>query len=227
MFTINPSLGAAVCPPVRKAPAPWPRAPACYLWLFLHLTFEIILEYRFLYRGLNELLARRRIIETQFQAILARQVQTAASKGELRASRAQYHALAESMIMIATYWLPYQFVLHPRRQPDGAKQSFPKVATGFGIKTLQKQWTPSKHSLGSQRMFAWAYPRDRQCALAGEPLSGARCTRAVRAPFATIPGFWRRRPCQPSSRNGKAFRVATRTSTIQGPRSKSTGRAST
>ncbi len=91
------------------------------------MTFEIILKYRFLYRGLNGLLPRHCIIETQFQAILARQVQTAAAlleglaaTGELRASRAEYHALAESMIMIATYWLSYQFVLHSRRRPDGA-----------------------------------------------------------------------------------------------------------
>ncbi len=97
------------------------------LWFFLHLTFEIILKYRVLYRGLNGLLSRHCIIETQFQAILARQVQTAAAlleglaaTGELRASRAEYHALAGSMIMIATYWLSYQFVLHPRQQPYGA-----------------------------------------------------------------------------------------------------------
>jgi AcrR family transcriptional regulator len=95
------------------------------LWLFLHLTFEIIFKYRFLYRDLNELLSRHRIIETQFRDILPRQVQTAsalleglAAAGALRAGRPECQALAESMIMIATYWLSYQFVLHPRRQPD-------------------------------------------------------------------------------------------------------------
>lgn len=95
------------------------------LWLFLHLTFEIIFQYRFLYRDLNELLSRHRIIETQFQDILLRQTHTAtallnglASAGSLRAGAVDCDALGESMIMIATYWLSYEFVLNPRRQPD-------------------------------------------------------------------------------------------------------------
>ena len=97
------------------------------LWLFLHLTFEIIFKYRFIYRDLNELLSRHRIIETQFKVILARQVQTAsalldglAGSGALKACKAERQALAGNMIMIATYWLSYQFVLHPRRDPDSA-----------------------------------------------------------------------------------------------------------
>jgi AcrR family transcriptional regulator len=97
------------------------------LWLFLHLTFEIIFKYRFLYRDLNELLSRQRIIETQFKDILARQVQTAsalldglAESGALDACKAERQALAGNMIMIATYWLSYQFVQHPRHDPDGA-----------------------------------------------------------------------------------------------------------
>ncbi len=95
------------------------------LWLFLHLTFEIVFKYRFLYRDLNELLSRHRIIETQFQRILVQQVQTAAAlleglaaTGALRAGQAECRALAGNMIMIATYWLSYQFVLHPRQPPD-------------------------------------------------------------------------------------------------------------
>jgi len=89
------------------------------------LTFEIIFKYRFLYRDLNELLSQHRIIETQFQDILLRQTHTAsallsglASAGPLRAGPKDCEALAGNMIMIATYWLSYQFVLNPRRQPD-------------------------------------------------------------------------------------------------------------
>ncbi len=96
------------------------------LWLFLHLTFEIVFKYRFLYRDLNELLSQHRIIETQFRDILVRQVETAsalleglAASGVLRAGKAECQSLAGNMIMIATYWLSYQFVLHPRQQPDG------------------------------------------------------------------------------------------------------------
>jgi hypothetical protein len=38
-----------------------------------------------------------------------------AESGTLNASKAERRALAGNMIMIATYWLSYQFVLHPRR----------------------------------------------------------------------------------------------------------------
>jgi len=95
------------------------------VWLFLHLTFEIIFKYRFLYRDLNELLSRHRIIETQFKQILGRQVQTAsallrglARSGSMQATEAECAGLAENMILIATYWLSYEFVLNPRQQPD-------------------------------------------------------------------------------------------------------------
>jgi hypothetical protein len=66
-----------------------------------------------------------RIIETQFRDILAKQVETAAAhglaeSGTLNVSKAERQAFAGNMIMIATYWLSYQFVLHPRLDPDGA-----------------------------------------------------------------------------------------------------------
>src|SRR5271157_3523978 len=63
----------------RTLAAPESRpAHAEDVWLFLHLMFETIFKYRFLYRDLNELLSRHRVIETQFKAILGLQVQTAA-----------------------------------------------------------------------------------------------------------------------------------------------------
>ena len=48
------------------------------IWLFLHLLFEHIGKYRFLYRDLNDLLTRNRLLEIHFKQILARKVQTAA-----------------------------------------------------------------------------------------------------------------------------------------------------
>ncbi len=95
------------------------------VWLFLHLTFETMLKYRFLYRDLNELLSRHRIIETHFKQILEHQRATAsallrglAESGVMHATGPECDALAERMIMIATYWLPYEFVLNPRHEPD-------------------------------------------------------------------------------------------------------------
>jgi AcrR family transcriptional regulator len=39
-------------------------------WLFVHMLFELIWNYRFLYRDLNDLLSKNRRLETHFQAAL-------------------------------------------------------------------------------------------------------------------------------------------------------------
>ncbi len=97
------------------------------VWLFLHLLFETIFKYRFLYRDLNELLYRHHEIEKHFRSILDHQTETAATllqgladTGVMRASPSEIATLAENMTIIATYWLSYAFVLNPREQPDGS-----------------------------------------------------------------------------------------------------------
>lgn len=97
------------------------------VWLFLHLVFETIYRYRFLYRDLNELLSRHRIIESRFKRVLAHQRLTAerlleglVAAGELAASRVEIAALAENMTLVATYWLSYAFASDPRAPQDGA-----------------------------------------------------------------------------------------------------------
>src|SRR5690606_20122158 len=40
-------------------------------WFFLHSLFELIWQYRFLYRDLNDLLSKNRLLETHFQSVLA------------------------------------------------------------------------------------------------------------------------------------------------------------
>ena len=39
-------------------------------WLFFHMFFELIWQYRFLYRDLNDLLSKNRRLETHFQFVL-------------------------------------------------------------------------------------------------------------------------------------------------------------
>jgi AcrR family transcriptional regulator len=96
------------------------------IWLFLHLVFEGIWAHRFLYRDINELLSRNRLLETHFQRIVAHKVKTATriceglvSTGEMRASSAELHSLALNMTLVATYWLSFEFVREPRKTIDG------------------------------------------------------------------------------------------------------------
>src|SRR5882724_7587486 len=54
-------------------------------WLFFHVLFELIWQYRFLYRDLNDLLSKNRRLETHFQFVL---------KNKSRAVRAVLDGLA-------------------------------------------------------------------------------------------------------------------------------------
>jgi len=108
--------------------APVRRAPNVEdIWLFLHLIFEGIWKFRFLYRDINELLSRNRVLETHFKRIVAHKVQTATTicqglvaTGDMKATPAEIQALAINMTVVATYWLSFEFVSDPRRKIDGS-----------------------------------------------------------------------------------------------------------
>jgi AcrR family transcriptional regulator len=96
-------------------------------WLFLHVLFELIWKYRFFYRDLNNLLANNRTLELKFKQLLNQKVKVArglcdglAQAGELQAGAREIEALATNMVVVATYWLSYSYVLDPRRfnEPD-------------------------------------------------------------------------------------------------------------
>jgi AcrR family transcriptional regulator len=107
---------------------PTERAPNVEdAWLFLHVLFELIWKYRFFYRDLNNLLANNRTLELKFKQLLIQKVKVArglcdglAMAGELQAGAREIEALATNMVVVATYWLSYSYVLDPRRfnEPD-------------------------------------------------------------------------------------------------------------
>lgn len=113
-------VDALLAAPARRA------ATVEDLWLFLHLLFEAIWRYRFLYRDLNDLLSRNRLLETHFKQILERKVAAAetlcrglAEAGELRASSREIGALATNMVVVVTYWLSFEYVRNPRNPQEG------------------------------------------------------------------------------------------------------------
>ena len=96
------------------------------IWLFLHLVFEGIWKFRFLYRDINELLSRNRMLETHFKRIVAHKIHTATAicrglvaTGDMKASPAEIQALAVNMTIVATYWLSFEFVRDPRKKIGG------------------------------------------------------------------------------------------------------------
>lgn len=111
----------------RVLEAPQARTPDLEdMWLYVHLIFESIWEYRFLYRDLDNLLARIDKLNTRFKRIMDRKIATAAAicegliaGGMMRATPQEVGALARNIALIATYWLSFQKTLTPRAAAKG------------------------------------------------------------------------------------------------------------
>ena len=91
-------------------------------WLFLHMLFELIWQYRFLYRDLNDLLSKNRRLETHFQFVLKNKGQAVQNMLDgLSTGRAvqialrEVQAVATAMVVVLTYWLSFEYVRDPRR----------------------------------------------------------------------------------------------------------------
>jgi AcrR family transcriptional regulator len=95
------------------------------VWLYLHLTFELVWRYRFFYRDLSDLLSRNRKLELHFKQILAHKIKVARqlclglrSDNALEANDLEIDALATNIVVVATYWLSYEYVLNPRKYTE-------------------------------------------------------------------------------------------------------------
>jgi len=96
-------------------------------WLFFHMLFELIWQYRFLYRDLNDLLSKNRKLETHFQFVLKNKAHAVEAVLEgLGRSHAvtlapgDTPAVATSMVVVLTYWLSYEYVRDPRNALEPA-----------------------------------------------------------------------------------------------------------
>jgi AcrR family transcriptional regulator len=98
-------------------------------WLFFHMLFELIWQYRFLYRDLNDLLSKNRKLETHFQFVLknkneaVRRLLNGLADGQAVHMDARDIApVSTAMVVLLTYWLSYEYVRDPRRalEPESA-----------------------------------------------------------------------------------------------------------
>lgn len=97
-------------------------------WLFLHLIFEAIAEYRFIYRDLNELCGKNRELGRRMRAILKLSMQTAddllrglARGGQFQAAEAIRRTLVRNIVLIASYWISFDQVLEPGSEPEPSR----------------------------------------------------------------------------------------------------------
>jgi AcrR family transcriptional regulator len=95
------------------------------LWLTLHLLFEAMWDYRFIFRDLDEISSRNRILGSRFALIVRRGTRTVielcrglVAAGEMQASEREIAALAENVGLVATYWISYQRISAGERSAD-------------------------------------------------------------------------------------------------------------
>src|SRR5262249_20698563 len=87
------------------------------LWFVLHLLFERMRDYRFLYRDLDEITSRNRKLALRV-ADLLRRIEGAVLElcrslvraERMRASEPEIAALAANATLVATYWMSWQRV---------------------------------------------------------------------------------------------------------------------
>jgi AcrR family transcriptional regulator len=87
------------------------------LWLWLHLLFEQMWSFRFLYRDLDALASRDRRLGARFGALLRKAAATVVElcrgmveAGTMRASNREIEALAQNAMLVAAYWPAYDRV---------------------------------------------------------------------------------------------------------------------
>jgi AcrR family transcriptional regulator len=106
-------------------------------WFFMHSLFELIWQYRFLYRDLNDLLSKNRRLETHFQWILKNKARAVRAlldgmsrSGALRIDGGELEGTATSMVVVLTYWLSYEYVRDPRHalEEENAQQALMRGA---------------------------------------------------------------------------------------------------
>ncbi len=114
--------------------APEDRPPELEdIWLQLHLVFECIWEFRFLYRDLVDLLLRSRKLKMRFARILKRAhesivevCQGLTETGVLNASRVEIEALAYNIAMATTFWLNFEQI-----RPQVSSRTEPELGRGI------------------------------------------------------------------------------------------------
>ena len=109
------------------------------LWLWLHLLFEQMWAYRFLYRDLDEITSRDRRLGLRFGALLRKGAATVVelcrgmvAAGTMRASERDIDALAQNVVLVAAYWPSYDRIRRAARddaaQVDAGRAAYQVLA---------------------------------------------------------------------------------------------------
>lgn len=102
-------------------PEQWRAGDVEDAWFLLHVIFEAIWRYRFLFRDLSGIMSRDRRAGHRLTAVFGRSVEASRGialgleqSGVLLATPAELEALAENVTVLTLYWLSYDHVRFPR-----------------------------------------------------------------------------------------------------------------
>ena len=84
------------------------------LWFYLHVLFETIGRYRFVYKDINDLLERYEFLKKPFSMLLQKQRSSAtsfcsglSSGGILQIDEIDQRTLVDHIVMTVTFWIPF------------------------------------------------------------------------------------------------------------------------
>jgi len=96
------------------------------LWLRLHLIFEVMGRFRFLFRDLSDLYGRIKNLRRALNGLLTRQRTTLLAlisglrrNGVMQIDEHQSEVLADNMLLVMTYWIPFAEVRGDPGLADG------------------------------------------------------------------------------------------------------------
>lgn len=112
----------------RTLPVPDQAPDLEQIWLFLHLMFELIGRYRFIYHDLVYLVTQNRSLARRFRHVLNRKREAGLAICELlhrdgvllADSPKQLRALAEQIALTATFWLSHSRIRSDQLDADQA-----------------------------------------------------------------------------------------------------------
>ena len=94
-------------------------------WLFLHLIFECIARYRFIYKDLVHLLQRYGKVQYKFKKVLHKKNQTCQKicqqlkrQGFMKVTEDELAALSQNIVLTITYWPSFDMLSHLASDSD-------------------------------------------------------------------------------------------------------------
>ncbi len=135
-------------------------------WFFLHSLYEVVWDYRFVYRDINDLLSKNRRIEQALQQLIEHKVRALRQMLDglrlgsgLRMDDGSCASTADTMAVLLTYWLSFEYARNPRQalEPDHAQSALLRGAEHL-LALLAPHWPPAQQAAWAELQASYAVP---------------------------------------------------------------------